>query len=534
MTEQINEATGVEIPKKERLASPNQAFAEYSLMTGPANVINPWSPSDIDKMEAPDILKNYRDVVKACRFFYKKDPLASTVINKMVDIGINGIKISRNGISDSEYKIYEAIEDKLLDFSESMALEFLLSGLVIPEIKYAPMGKDELNLLGIKRYSTLTLPVSMWVRDPMSIIVNQTMLSDKPSFVLEIPKELIYFITHEGKYADGTEDKKLYAELSAYYPVFIAAIRGGATTYPIDNPYAIRRRFSSESPYPLPFLYPAIEAMKHKRNLRRMDYSIASRVISAIQLIRLGSDLFPVTEQDQSQFDDIRQQMFWRNGSIRDIERVFQLFGNHTLQIDWVTPPVDALLNDAKYLDINEDIIFAMGFPRILMTGETAKSNTSDAQFASVAPVKTMENFRRKITTVLQGIINEIASRNKFKTVPEIEFEPLQLVDFKIFVEAVSKLYDTGNLSRESFSDIFGFTWEDEMENKKNEQKVLVDSKLPEFAPQAFSPQAGPAGQGGTPATPGKPAGPNNQPKPNSNPNVKPAPAKPAPKPAAK
>lgn len=506
-----------------RLANPKQAFSEYSMM-GPANAANPWASSDIDRLEAPDILKNYREVIKICRFFYKRDPLASTVINKMIDIGINDIRFNRKGISDTEYAVYEAIEDDLIDFAESMALEFLLSGLVLPEIKYAPVGKDELKFLDIKRYPTLTLPVSMWVRNPMQVIVNQTILSDKPTYLLEIPADLIFFVTHGGKYEDGTTDPKLLAELNAYYPVFVQAIIDGATTYPIPNPYGIRRRVSSESPYPIPFLYAAIEPMKHKRNLRRMDYSIASRVISAIQLIKLGSDLFPVTEQDQSQFDDIRQQMFWRNGSNRDVERIFQLFANHTLSIEWVVPPVDALLNDAKYIDINEDIIFAMGFPRILMTGETAKSNTSDAQFASIAPVKTMESFRHKIERVLQGIVNEIANRNKFKLAPEVSFEPLHLVEFKVFVDAISKLYDTGNLSRESFADIFGFTWEDEMDQKKKEQDILVASKLPEFAPQAFSPQPG----GGTQAEPGKPAGPNNQPKPKAEP------AKPAAKPAAK
>ena len=49
-------------------------------------------------------------------------------------------------------------------------------------------------------------------------------------------------------------------------------------------------------------MYPALEPLKHKRNIRRMDYSIASRVISAIQLIKLGNDDFPVTEDDEDAF----------------------------------------------------------------------------------------------------------------------------------------------------------------------------------------------------------------------------------------
>jgi hypothetical protein len=465
------------------------AKAAFSFF-GPSSSSTPWSPSDIDKMDSID-LKEYRKVVEACRFFYKRDPLASTVINKMVDIGINEIEFERNGISDTEYAIYEALEEDLLEFAEIMALEFLLSGLVLPEVKYTPVGRTELKQKNIKRYETLVLPVSMWVRDPTSIVINKTIISNETSYFLEVPADLIYFIQNKGKYEDGTTDLDLYLKLQAYYPEFFNAVERGEHLFKLDAPYSIRRRATSDSPYPLPYLYPAIEPLKHKRNLRRMDYSIASRVISAIQVIKLGSDLFPLTEDSKDQLDDIKAQMLWSNSGGRDVERIFQLFSNHTLDISWVTPPVEVLLNDAKYKDINQDIIFAMGFPRILITGETEKANTSDAQFASISPVKTMENFRRKIEEVLQKIVDNVASLNKFKNTPTVTFKPLQIIEFKTYMEAVSKLYDTGNLSRGSYSEILGFSWEDEMEDKIEEQKVLEDSGLPEFAPQAFSPQPG-------------------------------------------
>lgn len=462
---------------------------------------NPWTSDDIDRMESVD-LEEYRKVVEACRFFYKRDPLASTVINKMVDIGINDIEFSKNGISENEYRVYEALEDKFKEFAENMALEFLLSGLVIPEIKFAPVGRDDLKMLGIKRYETLKLPVSMWVRDPSSIVINKTILSEKPTYYLEIPDDLIYFIQHKGKYPDGTQDIKLYLQLQALYPAFFTAVENGEKRIQIDSPLAIRRRATSDSPYPIPYLYPAIEPLKHKRNLRRMDYSIASRVISAIQLVKLGSDEFPLTEDNSDQLEDIKGQMLWRNGTGKDVERIFQLFSNHTLDISWVTPPVEAMLNDAKYRDINQDIIFALGFPRILITGETEKSNTSDAQFASISPVKTMDNFRKKLEVILQQVVNEIAKQNNFKNVPEVYFEPLQLIEFKTYIEAIANLYATGNLSRGTFAEKLGFSWKDEMEDKIEEQDILENSGLPEFAPQAFSPQPGDNNQESVPAKP--------------------------------
>lgn len=461
------------------------------------NIDNPWSPSDVDKMEVVDNQKNYRQTVDACRFFYKRDPLASSVINKMVDIGINEIVFKKNGLTENEFKVFTSLKDKFREFAEEMALEYLVSGLVVPEVRYGAVTKDEVKDLGIKRYDTLRLPVSMWVRDPNSIIVNKTMISDRPTYYVEIPEDIVYFIQHEGKYPDNTSDQKLYQELLVYYPEFVEAIRGGVRKIKLENDLIFRRRVISSTPYPIPYLYSALEAMKHKRNLRRMDYTIASRVIGAIMLIKLGSDEFPVVEGDDSQFNFIKNQMLWRDSGGRDVERIFQLFGNHTLNIEWVTPPVEVLMDDAKYRDINQDIIFALGFPKILITGETDKSNTSDPQYATMSPIKTMENFRNKITMILKQVVAEISRLNDFKSVPEVSFRPLQLSEFGTFVTALIKLYDTGNLSRESFAEFFGYSFEDELDKRKVELDKIKAAGVPEFAPQPHSndPQMGPNGE---------------------------------------
>jgi len=135
----------------------------------------------------------------------------------------------------------------------------------------------------------------------------------------------------------------------------------------------------ADAEYPIPYLYPGLESYKHKRNLRRMDYSIASRVISAILHVKAGSDEFPLTEDQQDVLDDLESKFHWREGiSPTDIERVFTLFTNHTIELNWVFPDVEALLNDKKYDAVNKDIILALGFPRILITGETERSFTSD------------------------------------------------------------------------------------------------------------------------------------------------------------
>lgn len=473
-------------PKEEKL---KLAKASYSLID-PLGA-NPWAPSKVDRLEIKEIDHDtFKEIIETCRFFYKRDPTAGTVIDKMVDIGITDLYISKEDLSENEYRIFSALLPKLKEFAEDMALEYLISGLVIPEIKFDTVGKEELKKYNIKKYTSMMFPVSLWIRDPATVKINKTILSDKPSYFINIPDNLSFFIKNNGRYPDGTEDKVLYSHLVEMYPEFVRKVKDGKKDILLtENLHLIiRRRVISDSGYPVPYLYKSIESMKHKRNLRRMDYSVAARVITAIQLIKLGNDEYPLTEDDEDQFADIKSQMYWRNSaSNSEVEKVFQLFANHTLDISWVFPETDVLLDEAKYADVNQDIMIGLGFPKILMTGENDKSGAGDSSYAASSPIKTIEHFRSKLISVLQYIINELSERNNLKSTPEISFMPIQLAEFGVFIKAITELYTSGNLSRESYASLFGFNIKDELLKRSEENKLLKEYKLDDFAPLPHS-----------------------------------------------
>ena len=456
------------------------------------SVSNPWTWDQVDKLEIVDV-DEYRKTVFGCRFFYKRDPIASTVINKMVDIGITDIDFERNELNNNEEALIDGLLPHLVDFAEAMAMEFLISGLVIPEIKYTTVSKAELEAAGIKlkKYSSFTLPTSMWVRDPANITIKSPGLSDKRSYFVKIPSELISFITNKGVYDNFMEDKELYRYLQTAYPKFVAAVEAGQLYFKLEDPTVIRRKVVADSPYPIPYLYASMEAMKHKRNIRRMDYAIASRVISAIQIVKLGNDEYPLTEDDEDQLNDIKNQMYWRNSGGTDVERIFQLFSNHTLEIEWVFPDTEALLSDSKYKEVNRDIFYGLGFPAILATGETERTGSSDAEYAMLSPTQTMEVYRRKIIAVLDDVIAETLKLNGMTGTTELRFKPINLSSFRYFVEAMIKLYETGNISKETFVEQFGMNYSDEFERRENEKKMMDESDLEEFPEQPFSKPAG-------------------------------------------
>lgn len=461
---------------------------------GGSTSANPWTSSDIDKMELST--DDYSKIIKACRFFYKKDPIISSTINKLVEIGINELIFSSNGLSENEFKIFLGLKESLEEFAEAMALEYLISGLVVPEVKYARVNKNVIKTLGIKKYETLMLPVTMYIRDPETIKIKKSPFADEPSYFIKVPGDLIFFIMNKGKYLDGTEDPDAYAKLLALYPEFVEAVLKGVKEFPIeDSSMIIRRKYQPDNPYPIPYLSATLESLKHKRNLRRMDYAIAARVIGAIQLFKLGSDEFPVTEDDKDeQFNAIKDQMLWRDYSGKDIERIFQLFANHTLSVEWIVPDTQALLDEQKYVSVNQDIIYSLGFPRILITGESERTGTSDPQYAMMSPSRTMENFRKKILQVIKEVVRRVAEENNLKTAPEVKFKPLTLFDHGTLLQSLSDLYGAGNISRTTYASTLGYDWDDETALRKEEKDKLEELGLDEFAPKPFSNQPGQGG----------------------------------------
>lgn len=485
------------------IAKPNQtnriAKAEF---TG-ERTTNVWTDA-IKSMNKPYGYDEFVTTVQLCRFFYRTEPVVSTVINKFVEIGINGLNFSKNNLTDNEFRVFTSLEPKLLDFAEQMAIEYLLSGLVAPEIGYSKINdKNYIFSLGVKKYSSLELPDSMWIRDPKSITIYTHWLSDKPTYYVKIPANIVSFIQNKGKFSDGKEDIELYKLLVDFYPEFVAAINKGLTEVPLENNLIFRRRYTSDNAYPIPYIASSLDALQHKRKLRRMDYSLIDKVISAILHVKVGSDDFPVTEseEDQGYLDELRSQMRMRGNTEQLMERIFQLFTNHTVELNWVFPDSSILLDVEKYSDINQEILFGLGFPRVLITGEAAKTGTSDPELAMIAPIKTMENFRKRIIEVIRNICREVALRNGFKNPPHVEFEALNLHSFKDFIEGLGKLYDASALSRTTLAKVYGKDFNEELDLLEAESKELKSRNLPGFGPTPFG-----SNQPAVAPTTGKPA----------------------------
>jgi len=462
----------------------NVALAEFGMPT-----TNPWT----DARKTMSKSYGYDEFVQAVslsRFFYRTEPLASTVLNKLVEFGINDLVFSKNGLTENEFRLFGAIKPRLLEFAEQMALEFLLSGLVVPEVGYKKVtDKNLIFSMGVKKYSSIVIPDSLTIRDPKTIKIYSYWLNDQPAYFVKIPDDVFVFVKNKGKFADGKEDKTLYDNLKKFYPDFVKAIERGEKEIQLENPLIIRRKYLSDAPYPIPFIAPALDALQHKRKLRRVDYSIMDKVISAILLARVGNDQYPITDspEDQAVLEDLASKLRMRGNNEQLSERIFQLVTNHTVDLKWIFPDSSILLDTKKYDDINQEILFALGFPRVLITGESLRSGTSNPEIASLSPVNTMTNFREKIIQVIRYICNEVAIRNGFKSAPQVSFATINLYRFSEFVQSLSKLYDISAISRTDFAKQLGFDFIDQLDKLEFETTELQKRNVPLYGLNPYS-----------------------------------------------
>jgi hypothetical protein len=431
-------------------------------------------------------LGKYHDLVKSSRWFYKFDPIAGTVLNRMADMAVTTIrnrkktKLNADAVDEQVQAYFDALVKELRPIIKQMAVEYLLHGLVVPAYSFKRVRGDLISeKLGRTRYS---VPDQMWIRNPENLELKRKPMGIDRQIWLKIPKADIELVQNKGVRADGSEDKDAYQYLVENFPDYVKAIRKGQTKFLLEDARAIMRKPNSFEDYPTPFLVNALSALQHKAYLKTMDKSIAARAIEAIRHIRVGDKDFPADTDD---IDAVRLEI-QANSSTG--ERIFNLFTNHTVIIEWVFPPLDALLNEAKYAEPNADIFLAMGFPRILTTGETLRSNSSDSKIASLGPKATLEDLRETIIKWLTELYKELAEKNNFKRIPEPYFAPIATSDYTALVQFAVDAMNAGAISKDTIAQLYGSDFETEAGQIQTEQDsgVLSPAELQTQKDQEF------------------------------------------------
>jgi len=463
--------------------------------------------------------KEYHSVLKLCYDFYQRGGIVATVMNRLSEFTITPVRNGQRETSNEANNYFESmLHDKpsrLMRFLRTAALEYYLSGMVIPRVDWEELKGSDVHpdLKGSKTYQ---FPV-FDLYPPQLVDVTWAGWGKK-RFWLKIPDDTLKAI-RKGSSNRIKEQQLKFRTWEENYPTFVQLVQEGADRIELADVDPILRKEVSISQYPTPYLFPVLEPLIFKQQLRRMDFAVASRVINAILLVQEGDKDFPLTEENRGNLDKLQQQILARSGSSELMERLFILFSNHTTKLTWITPDVSAMLDQDKYRQVNEELEQGLGFTGILLTGESRQAQASEVSTWAIQPQ--MEEFREMAIEWISDLYHEASERNGFRNTPEPQFKPIKLQDFVKTAAVFAALFAEGNVSRTTRTDMAGIDFETEAELMKDEQ--VIAEGLPAYTPTPYSPPPPMIGQG----KPGRPQGSQNVPINNRNSGVKPKGQKP-------
>lgn len=451
------------------------------------------------------IPKTFHKVIDLCYDFYQRGGIVATVINRLQELTITEISNGQRNTSDEANAYFEAVlhrqPSRMGRFIKSMALEYFLSGLVVPRIDWEERAGRDISP-DLRPNRIYQIPI--FDLYPPKLLKIEWDGWGKKSFLIKIPSKDVSLIKSGGNKIKNQLDKARYDLLSNDYPEIVSAILAGKNFMELKDVDAILRKQLSFTEYPTPFLFNILEHLIFKQQLRRMDFSVASRVINAILLITEGNNEYPITEETRGNLDELKKQIYARTNDPRLQERLFMLFSNHTTELTWITPDIEAMLDQDKYRQTNDEIGEGLGFAKILVTGESRNAQASEVSTWAIQPM--MEELREMVIEWAQPVYESAAEKNNFRYVPKPQFSPIRLQDFIKTAAVFSQLFKEGNISRTTRDQMAGINLVTELENMKDEETLMEELKgeFPEMPYDITDPRKAIAPVGGGP---GKPAG---------------------------
>lgn len=468
-----------------------------------------------DKLIIP---RDYHSVVRMCYDFYQRGGSVARVIERLTEFSITEIRNGQRKTSDEANAYFRAVlhsrPSRLMRFLHTAALEYYLSGMVLPRVDFEVKKGFEISpdLIPNKEY---TMPVfDLYV--PLLVDIEWDGWGAK-KFFIAVPDETRALIRSKG--GKIKEQQERYKEMAIRYPSFVSKVALGAKKVEITDTDPILRKQISLNPYPTPYLFSVLESLVFKQQLRRMDYAVASRVINAILLVQEGDKDFPLSKETQGRLEEIKNQMLMRSTPGMQ-ERLFALFTNHTVKLTWIHPDVQAMLDQDKYRQVNEELDEGLGFTRVLLTGTTRQGGQA-TEISTWAIQPQMEELRSMLIEWVSDLYHRCAELNKFRNTPSPAFKPVRLQDFVKTAAVFAQLFKEGNLSRTTRAEMAGLDLETETELMNDESKLMEG--LPAFVPTPYSPLPPTMGPGGMQAPQGRPVGSQNVPVNNRNSGVKPS-----------
>ena len=145
------------------------------------------------------------------------------------------------------------------------------------------------------------------------------------------------------------------------------------------------------------------------------------------------------------------------------------LWPGDDISVEDIGPNTDLLTYEGKYKEANQQILAALGFPRVLIDGEGSSTENWQKFLGLISFIDSVRN--NQLIPWINQILRKIAVRNGFEDeYPKFSFTRVKLYDLKELLNAVKVFYDRGLMSELSAMTSGDLNYDVEQSRRRYEQ----------------------------------------------------------------
>jgi len=308
------------------------------------------------------------------------------------------------------------------------------------------------------------LPVAYTVLNPLLVNIQGNLLFDKTSVTLRPPPELTELLKKPT--SEQTEEEKA---LIKALPNELKQVAEKGGEYPLDYRLVgqVTYRKQPYERYGKPRSTRVFESIEYKKALREADLSTLDGITNYMLKITIGNDEYPVVTQAEL---EAVAQLF------NTPSKSFDVVWNHTLQVEKiVAPEIDAILGKGKYEQVNTDITTGLGISRVMLDGASEDINAASIEYYAKSLMEEINYARRQVSNWIYREYRQIAEAVGFDRFPRVRWDDGILKDTILYMNTLAQLVDRRMLSYHTSLEKLGFDYPAELENMKDEFKLVED-----------------------------------------------------------
>jgi len=241
------------------------------------------------------------------------------------------------------------------------------------------------------------------------------------------------------RFPQTDEDRQVFNSLPPETKDLIKRGGGLGELYIPLDPKRLRYVFYKKQDYQpmaIPMVYPVLNDIEWKLELKKMDMSLSRTIEQVILLITTGEK----TDQYGGGINPENLANLRTIFNSQTLGRV--LVADYTTKAEWKIPDIGAILGPEKYKQVEQDI--KEGLQSIMM---------GDDKFAN-AQIKA-KVFIERMKEGQEAFLNEflipemriIAEQMNFKSIPEVEFEEIDITDPSVMARIFLRMAEVGLLT---------------------------------------------------------------------------------------